>query len=127
MGHHEVDRAGIREWFAIVGVFIGLGFLTKALQVLLVVPAFGLAYLLFANTTLRRRITGALMGTAAMVLSAGWWVAIVELVPAGVRPYIGGSQDNSFLSVTFGYNGLGRINGNETGSVGGGNGWARPV
>ncbi len=114
---------GSAKWFAIVGVLIGLGFLTKALQVLLVVPAFGLAYLLLANTTLRRRITGALIGTAAMVLSAGWWVAIVELVPASMRPYIGGSQDNSFLSVTFGYNGLGRISGDETGSVGGGNGW----
>jgi 4-amino-4-deoxy-L-arabinose transferase-like glycosyltransferase len=114
---------GSSKWFAIVGVLIGLGFLTKALQVLLVVPAFGLAYLLFADTTLRRRITGALIGTAAMVLSAGWWVAIVELVPASMRPYIGGSQDNSFLSVTFGYNGLGRISGNETGSVGGGMGW----
>ncbi len=114
---------GSSKWFAVVGVLIGLGFLTKALQVLLVVPAFGLAYLLLANTTLRRRITGALIGTAAMVLSAGWWVAIVELVPASMRPYIGGSQDNSFLSVTFGYNGLGRISGDETGSVGGGNGW----
>lgn len=114
---------GSARWFAFVGVLIGLGFLTKALQVLLVVPAFGLAYVLFADTTLRRRITGALVGTAAMVLSAGWWVAIVELVPASLRPYIGGSQDNSFLSVTFGYNGLGRISGNETGSVGGGNGW----
>ncbi len=114
---------GSARWFTVVGVLVGLGFLTKALQVLLVVPAFGLAYLLFADTTLRRRITGALVGTAAMVLSAGWWVAIVELVPASMRPYIGGSQDNSFLSVTFGYNGLGRINGDETGSVGGGNGW----
>jgi 4-amino-4-deoxy-L-arabinose transferase-like glycosyltransferase len=114
---------GSAKWFAIVGVFIGLGFLTKALQVLLVVPAFGLAYVLFANTTLRRRITGALIGTVAMVSSAAWWVAIVELVPASMRPYIGGSQDNSFLSVTFGYNGLGRISGDETGSVGGGNGW----
>jgi 4-amino-4-deoxy-L-arabinose transferase-like glycosyltransferase len=118
----SIERGSAR-WFALAGVFVGLGFLTKALQVLLVVPAFGLTYLLFADTTLRRRITGALGGTAAMVLSAGWWVAIVELVPASMRPYIGGSQDNSFLSVTFGYNGLGRINGNETGSVGGGNGW----
>jgi 4-amino-4-deoxy-L-arabinose transferase-like glycosyltransferase len=117
---------GSPRWFAIVGVFVGLGFLTKALQVLLVVPAFGLAYLLFADTTLRRRITGALTGAASMVLSAGWWVAIVQLVPASMRPYIGGSQDNSFLSVTFGYNGLGRISGNETGSVGGGNGWGTP-
>jgi 4-amino-4-deoxy-L-arabinose transferase-like glycosyltransferase len=118
----SIERGSAR-WFALAGIFVGLGFLTKALQVLLVVPAFGLTYLLFADTTLRRRITGALGGTAAMVLSAGWWVAIVELVPASMRPYIGGSQDNSFLSVTFGYNGLGRINGNETGSVGGGNGW----
>ena len=57
-----------------------------------------------------------------MVLSAGWWVAIVELVPASARPYIGGSQTNSFLELTFGYNGLGRLSGDETGSVGGGGG-----
>jgi 4-amino-4-deoxy-L-arabinose transferase-like glycosyltransferase len=113
-------ESGSARWFSLVGVLVGLGFLTKALQVLLVVPAFGLAYLLFANTSLRRRVVGAVAGTAAMVLSAGWWVAVVELVPANARPYIGGSQDNSFLSVTFGYNGLGRLSGNETGSVGGG-------
>ena len=111
---------GSPKWMAIVGVFIGLGFLTKALQVLLVVPFFGLGYVLFANTTLRRRIVGAIVGVGAMLLSAGWWVAIVELIPASMRPYIGGSQDNSFLSVTFGYNGLGRLNGSEVGSVGGG-------
>lgn len=114
---------GSAKWRMLVGVFIGLGFLTKTLQVLLVVPFFGIAYLVAANTTLRRRIVGAVAGVVAMVLSAGWWVAIVELVPASMRPYIGGSQDNSFLSLTFGYNGFGRLNGNETGSVGGGNGW----
>jgi 4-amino-4-deoxy-L-arabinose transferase-like glycosyltransferase len=111
---------GSPKWMAIVGVFIGLGFLTKALQVLLVVPFFGLGYVLFANTTLRRRIVGAIVGVGSMLLSAGWWVAIVELIPASMRPYIGGSQDNSFLSVTFGYNGLGRLSGSEVGSVGGG-------
>ena len=36
------------KWMMIVGVFIGLGFLTKTLQVLLVVPFFGLAYLIAA-------------------------------------------------------------------------------
>ncbi|MBC9955572.1 glycosyltransferase family 39 protein [Yimella sp. cx-51] len=114
---------GSAKWMMLVGVFIGLGFLTKTLQVLLVVPFFGIAYLVAARTTLRRRIIGSLAAVATMVLSAGWWVAIVELVPASMRPYIGGSQDNSFLSLTFGYNGLGRLNGNETGSVGGGGGW----
>ncbi|MCU1538046.1 MAG: glycosyl transferase [Humibacillus sp.] len=112
------------KWMMIVGVFIGLGFLTKTLQVLLVVPFFGLAYLIAAPTSLRRRIVHSLFNVAAMVASAGWWVAIVELVPASARPYIGGSQDNSFLELTFGYNGLGRLNGEETGSVGGGGGGA---
>ncbi|GAA4118116.1 hypothetical protein GCM10022415_16640 [Knoellia locipacati] len=114
---------GSARWMALVGVFIGLGFLTKTLQVLLVVPFFGIAYLVAADTSLRRRVVGAATGVAAMVLSAGWWVAVVELVPASMRPYIGGSQTNSFLELTFGYNGLGRLSGDETGSVGGGNGW----
>ncbi len=108
------------KWMIIVGVFIGLGFLTKTLQVLLVVPFFGLAYLVAAPTTLGKRIVHSLLAVGAMVLSAGWWVAIVELVPESARPYIGGSQTNSFLELTFGYNGLGRLNGEETGSVGGG-------
>ncbi|MGO4362461.1 glycosyltransferase family 39 protein [Terrabacter sp. 2TAF16] len=108
------------KWMMIVGVFIGLGFLTKTLQVLLVVPFFGLAYLIAAPTTLRKRIVHSLLAVGTMVLSAGWWVAIVELVPASARPYIGGSQTNSFLELTFGYNGLGRLSGDETGSVGGG-------
>ncbi len=108
------------KWMMIVGVFIGLGFLTKTLQVLLVVPFFGLAYLIAAPTTMRKRIVHSLLALGAMVLSAGWWVAIVELIPASARPYIGGSQTNSFLELTFGYNGLGRLNGDETGSVGGG-------
>ena len=113
----SIERGSAR-WMALAGVFIGLGFLTKTLQVLLVVPFFGIAYLVAADTTLRRRITGAVVGVAAMVLSAGWWVAIVELVPASMRPYVGGSQTNSFLELTFGYNGFGRISGDEAGSIG---------
>ncbi|WP_427384476.1 ArnT family glycosyltransferase [Janibacter sp. G56] len=115
--------AGSTRWFVLAGVFLGFGFLTKTLQVLLVIPFLGLAFLVAADTTLRRRIIGSVAGAAAFLLTAGWWVAIVELVPESMRPYIGGSQTNSFLELTFGYNGLGRINGNETGSVGGGNGW----
>src|SRR3954452_5733944 len=112
-----IEQASPR-WMMVVGVFIGLGFLTKTLQVLLVVPFFGLAYLVAAPTTLRKRIVHSLLAVGTMVLSPGWWVAIVELVPASARPYIGGSQTNSFLELTFGYNGLGRLSGDETGSVG---------
>ena len=59
---------------------------------------------------------GLLVSTMAF---AGWWIAIVYAWPASSRPYLGGSQDNTFFDVLFGYNGFGRLSGNETGSVGG--------
>ncbi|MEW1911372.1 glycosyltransferase family 39 protein [Kitasatospora sp. NPDC085895] len=110
------------RWLVFAGVMFGFGFLTKTLQAFLVLPAFALVYLVTAPTGLGRRFRQLLWAGLAVVVAAGWWVAIVELVPASARPYIGGSQDNDFLSVTFGYNGFGRITGNETGSVGGGGG-----
>ncbi len=114
-------RAALR-WMMLAGVFIGFAFLTKTLQAFLVLPALALVWLVAGRTTILKRIGVGLAAVAAMVVSAGWWVAIVELTPASMRPYIGGSQNNSFLELTFGYNGLGRLNGNETGSVGGGGG-----
>ena len=48
----------------------------------------------------------------------GGWPA-VQLTPAADRPYVGGSTNNSELNLIFGYNGFGRLTGNETGSVGG--------
>ncbi|MFJ5121974.1 ArnT family glycosyltransferase [Kitasatospora sp. NPDC088548] len=113
------ETAGTR-WLVFTGVMFGLGFLTKTLQAFLVLPAFAVVYLVVAPTGLWRRARQLLAAGLAMVVAGGWWVAVVELVPASARPYIGGSQDDSFLSLTFGYNGFGRLNGNETGSVGGG-------
>ncbi|MFK0008469.1 ArnT family glycosyltransferase [Paenarthrobacter sp. NPDC090520] len=115
------------RWLVFAGVFLGFGFLAKQLQVLLVVPGFALAYLVSARPRPVRRLLHLLAAGGAMVASAGWWIAAVELVPENLRPYIGGSQNNSILELTFGYNGLGRLNGDETGSVGGGgNGWGTP-
>lgn len=108
------------KWLVWAGVFLGFGFLTKMLQAFVVLPAFALTYLLFAPTGWWRRIRQLLVAGAALVAAAGWWIATVELWPASSRPYIGGSQDNSILELTLGYNGLGRLNGEETGSVGGG-------
>ncbi len=113
-------EAASTRWLALVGALVGFAFLTKMLQALLVVPAFALAYLIAAPTRLVRRVWQLLLAGAAMVVAAGWWVAIVELLPASARPYIGGSQSNSILELTLGYNGLGRLTGDEVGSVGGG-------
>ncbi|MFK4298041.1 4-amino-4-deoxy-L-arabinose transferase-like glycosyltransferase [Arthrobacter sp. GAS37] len=114
------------RWLLLAGVFLGFGFLTKQLQVLLVVPGFAVAYVVAAPGGVGRRLLHLLAAGAAMVVSAGWWLAVVELIPANMRPYIGGSQNNSILELTLGYNGLGRLSGQETGSVGGGNGWGVP-
>jgi 4-amino-4-deoxy-L-arabinose transferase-like glycosyltransferase len=108
------------SWLVVAGTCVGFGFLTKMLQALIVAPVFAVVYLVAAPTSVRRRIVQLLAAGAAMVVSAGWWIAIVALWPASSRPYIGGSQHNSILELTLGYNGFGRLTGNENGSVGGG-------
>ncbi|GAA2504381.1 glycosyltransferase family 39 protein [Streptomyces longisporus] len=113
---------GRTKWLVWAGVAIGFAFLGKTLQAFLILPALAIVYAVCAPVSLRKRLGQLAAATAALVVAGGWWVAIVELWPASSRPYIGGSQDNSFLSLTFGYNGFGRLSGNETGSVGGGGG-----
>ncbi|TCC40919.1 glycosyltransferase family 39 protein [Kribbella speibonae] len=110
------------RWMILAGALVGFGFLTKMLQAFLILPAFGLAYLVAGKPALGKRLLHLVLATVSLIVSAGWWIAIVELMPASARPYIGGSQNNSILELTLGYNGLGRLTGNETGSVGGGGG-----
>jgi 4-amino-4-deoxy-L-arabinose transferase-like glycosyltransferase len=114
-----IENGRIR-WIVWAGVAIGFAFLTKQLQAFLIVPVLGGVYLFASPRRLGTRLLHVLTGLGAIVVSAGWWVAIVELVPSSMRPYIGGSQTNDFLELTFGYNGFGRLTGNETGSVTGG-------
>ncbi|MBS1907394.1 MAG: glycosyltransferase family 39 protein [Actinobacteria bacterium] len=114
-----IDRQRLR-WLLLAGVAVGFGFLTKQLQAFLVLPVLAGVYLAFAGVPILKRLWHLLAALGAVIVSAGWWVAVAELVPASARPYIGGSQTNSFLELTFGYNGLGRLTGNETGSVTGG-------
>lgn len=113
---------GRTKWLVWAGVAIGFAFLAKTLQAFLILPPLAIVYAVCAPVQLRKRLGQLALATVALVVSGGWWVAIVELWPASSRPYIGGSQNNSFLELTFGYNGFGRLSGDETGSVGGGGG-----
>ena len=118
---YAVTRAvdsGRTRWIVLAGALLGFGFLTKMLQAFLVLPGFALVYLVAGPSRLGRRIWQLLAGGAALIAAAGWWVAVVQLVPAADRPYIGGSTSNSVLQLALGYNGLGRLDGQETGSVG---------
>jgi 4-amino-4-deoxy-L-arabinose transferase-like glycosyltransferase len=121
-----IEKAGTR-WLLLAGTALGFAFLSKMLQGFLVLPAFGLMYLVAAPTTLARRIVGLLAGLVAIVASAGWWVALVELWPASDRPFIGGSSSNSILELTFGYNGLSRITGGSGGAGAGGGGGGNSI
>ncbi|MDJ0408570.1 glycosyltransferase family 39 protein [Rhodococcoides fascians] len=117
-------ESGKTKWLLITGMFVGFGFLTKQLQVMLVVPPLALTYLIAGPPKLGTRVLQLFAALGTMIVSAGWWLLIVEFWPASSRPWVGGSQNNSILELTLGYNGLGRLSGNETGSVtpGGGGG-----
>jgi len=104
---------GRTRWLVCAGALIGLGFLTKQLQVMLVVPALAVTYLIAGPVRLRTRVYQLVAALGAMMAAAGWWVLLVSMVPASQRPYIGGSTDNSFLELTLGYNGLSRLTGHR--------------
>jgi 4-amino-4-deoxy-L-arabinose transferase-like glycosyltransferase len=114
-----IESASTR-WLLLAGLLLGIGFLTKMGQAFIVVPALALAYLVAAPTTVWRRIGQLLASGVAIVVAAGWWVAIVELWPTDDRPYIGASQKNSVLELALNYNGVGRLVGDDKhGTTGG--------
>ncbi|GGL88476.1 glycosyltransferase family 39 protein [Nakamurella endophytica] len=110
------------RWLVLAGTALGFAFLTKMLQGLLVPPGFGLAYLVAGRPRLGRRLLHLVAAAGALVVSAGWFVALVAVWPADSRPYIGGSTDNSLWELAIGYNGLGRILGGSGNGGGGGGG-----
>ena len=113
---------GRSRWLVLTGVLLGFAFLAKMLQAFLVVPGLAVTYLWAGPPRLGRRIwQTALMG-GGIIAGAGWWILAAELTPAAMRPYFGGSTSNNILQLAIGYNGLGRLTGNESGSVGPGNG-----
>jgi 4-amino-4-deoxy-L-arabinose transferase-like glycosyltransferase len=119
-------ETGRTRMLVLAAALTGLAFDTKMLQAFLVLPGFILVYLVAGPPKLGRRIAQLAVAAATLLVSAGWWVAIVTLWPASSRPYIGSSSDNSLLSLIFGYNGLGRLFGQGRaggrGAFGGGGG-----
>ncbi|NKY52597.1 glycosyltransferase family 39 protein [Nocardia vermiculata] len=113
----RANEDGRLRWLILCGTFIGFGFLTKQLQVLLVVPPLAATYLLAGPPRLGKRVAHLFAAAVAMIAGAGWWILIAELWAPDSRPYFGGSTRNSIIELTLGYNGLGRLNGDEVGSV----------
>ncbi|HEX6552382.1 MAG TPA: glycosyltransferase family 39 protein [Ktedonobacteraceae bacterium] len=112
LGAWAVLRAaetGKLRWLLLCAVFAGLGFNIKMLEAYLVVPAYGLLYLLAAPRRMWVRI-GHLAVAALLLLTISLsWAVVVDLTPAASRPYVGSSQDNSEVSLALGYNGIQRL------------------
>ena len=106
---------GRTRWLVLAGVAVGLAFETKFLVALVTVPGIALAWLYVAPSGRLRALRQLLAGGAAMLVAGGAWPLLVMLTPAGSRPYISGTADNSILSLIFGYDGLGRVTGQAGG------------
>src|SRR5215467_291256 len=89
--------------------FVGLGFNIKMLEAYLVVPAYGLLYLLAAPRRIWVRIGQLALAVLLMLTISLSWAVAVDLTPAASRPYVGSSQDNSEISLALGYNGIQRL------------------
>ena len=111
---------GRTRWLVLAGVAVGLGFETKMLVALTVVPGIALSYLYIAPRGRLRALRQLLAGGGALLLVGGAWPLLVALTPAADRPWISGTSDNSILSLIFEYNGVGRVDGQSGGPGGAG-------
>ncbi|MGZ6389653.1 MAG: glycosyltransferase family 39 protein [Ktedonobacterales bacterium] len=112
----ETDKL---RWLMLSGALVAVGFNIKMLEAYLVVPAFALAYLLSSNKPWVRRLANLTLSGVVMAGISLVWVVVVDLVPAGLRPWVGSTQDNSELSLALGYNGVQRLLGMGGGLFGG--------
>src|SRR6266851_3778359 len=112
LGAWAVLRAaetGKLRWLLLCAAFAGLGFNIKMLEAYLVVPAYGLLYLLAAPRRIWVRIGQLALAALLMLTISLSWAVVVDLTPAASRPYVGSSQDNSEISLALGYNGIQRL------------------
>jgi 4-amino-4-deoxy-L-arabinose transferase-like glycosyltransferase len=104
-------QTGRLRWLLICTLFVGLGFNIKMLEAYLVVPAFGLVYLLGAPLRWWTRIAHLALALVVLLVISFSWVAAVDLTPASQRPYVGSSGTNSELNLALGFNGWERLTG----------------
>jgi 4-amino-4-deoxy-L-arabinose transferase-like glycosyltransferase len=117
----SLERGSLR-WVTLAAILVGLAFNTKYLQGWLVLPVFAIVWAIAAPGGIRHRVLGLAVALAATVIASGWWILVMELLPASARPFVGGSTNGSALDLVLGYDGLGRIFGGNGGPGGGGSG-----
>lgn len=105
----RATETGKWRWLLLSAGLVGLGFNVKMMEAYLVLPAFGLLYLLAAPRRFWPRVGQLLVALLVLLAVSLSWALVVDLTPASQRPYVGSSQDNSEISLAFGYNGIDRV------------------
>src|SRR5262249_4659042 len=115
---------GRTKWIVLAGVAVGLGFETKMGAALLVVPGIVAAWLWIAPRGRAAAAKSLAWAGGAALLIGGAGPMLVGRTRASDRRWISGTSDNSVWSLIFGYNGLGRVDGQAGGPqiAGGGGG-----
>ncbi|WNV81035.1 glycosyltransferase family 39 protein [Bacillus atrophaeus] len=111
-------RKGKLIWLLAAFFVVGVGFNTKMLQAYMILPAFLLFYMIAANATIKKKIISLANSLAVLLAVSVSWALVVDNVSSSDRPYIGSSQTNSVLELAFGYNGIQRLTGQNSGSGG---------
>ncbi|KOV62085.1 hypothetical protein ADK64_26615 [Streptomyces sp. MMG1121] len=93
----------------LAGLWVGLAFQCKMLEAWAVLPALAATYLVAAPLAPRRRIAHVVLAGAVTVSVSLSWMLATALAPAGSRPYLDGTTNDSPFALVVGYNFLTRF------------------
>jgi 4-amino-4-deoxy-L-arabinose transferase-like glycosyltransferase len=95
------------------GAWIAAAFQMYMVEAWAVWPALIVAWFFTHQSFLKKVVDLAIAGLVSLGLSAVW-IITVWLIPAGSRPYIGGTYHNNPFEMVFGYNALGRFSATQS-------------
>lgn len=97
------------KYLILSALMLGLGFNVKMLQAFLILPALAAAIFIFSEGKWFYRLKNTFLFLLIVALVSSSWITIVDLVPSSLRPYVGGSENNSAWNLALGYNGSQRL------------------
>ncbi|WP_020666499.1 ArnT family glycosyltransferase [Amycolatopsis nigrescens] len=117
----DIPARSATKWLLQAAFWVGCGFVTKMVAAWMILPALALAYLAGRNAGWGRKLLDLAAAAVVLLVSSLWWVALTMVWP-GAKPFIGGSTDGTAWDLITGYNGLGRLLGQEEGASSSGGG-----
>ena len=105
----QAHESGKVRYLFLGAFIIGLGFNIKMLQAYMVLPAVYALYFFGAKISIPRRLLNLAAASLLLLAVSLSWALIVDSVPAGSRPFIGSSSDNTVMELIIGHNGVKRL------------------